>query len=77
MSANGTITQALREAAAQVLSEEKVGVVIGYGRDDGQDSSVPVFVRKAEDAQRLVFDDLGKLSIDHDTPLRHRWRFPF
>ncbi len=54
MSANGTITQALREAAAQVLSEEKVGVVIGYGRDDGQEFSTPLFVRKAEEAERLI-----------------------
>ena len=65
MSANGTVTKALREAAARMLSEEKVGVVIGYGRDDGQESSTPIFVRQAEDAQRLVFDDLcfGNLAV--------------
>ncbi len=65
MSANGTITQALREAAAQVLSEEKVGVVIGYGRNDGQEFSTPVFLRKAEEVERLVFDDLcfGNLAV--------------
>ncbi len=65
MSVNGTITQTLREAAAQMLSEGKVGVVIGYGRDDGQEFSTPVFVRKAEDVEGLVFDDLcfGNLAV--------------
>ena len=65
MSANGTITQALRKAAAQVLSEEKVGVVIGYGRNDGQEASRPVFVGKAEEVDGLVFDDLcfGNLAV--------------
>jgi len=65
MSANGTITQALREAVAQVLSEEKVGVVVGYGRNEGQKISTPVFVRKAEEVEGLVFDDLcfGNLAV--------------
>ena len=65
MSANGTITQALREAVAQALSEEKVGVVIGYGRDQGQEFSTPVFIRKVEEVERLVFDNLcfGNLAV--------------
>ncbi len=48
-----------------MLSEGKVGVVIGYGRDDGQEFSTPVFVRKADDVGGLLFDDLcfGNLAV--------------
>lgn len=62
---NGAITESLRKTAAQVLSQEKAGVVIGYGAYDGAPFSVPVFVRKPEDADRLLFDDrcFGNLAI--------------
>ena len=65
MNANACITDSVRELAAQALSEEKAGVVIGYGRYDGAAFSMPVFVRKAEDAERLVFDDrcFGNLAV--------------
>ena len=62
---NGAITESLRKTAAQVLRQEKAGVVIGYGAYDGAPFSVPVFVRKPEDADRLLFDDrcFGNLAI--------------
>ncbi|MHC4715369.1 MAG: 4Fe-4S dicluster domain-containing protein [Planctomycetota bacterium] len=65
MNAYAATTESLREAAAQVLSEGQVGVVIGYGRENGGDLAGPVFVRKADDAGRLVFDDrcFGNLAV--------------
>ena len=63
--ASTSMDESLRQLAGKLLSEGKVGVVIGYARDDGQAHSVPVFVRRAEDTQRLVFDDLcfGNLAV--------------
>ena len=65
MTANATATQPLQRAAADLLSEGKVAVVIGYGRDGESPFSSPVFARKAEDAERLVFDDrcFGNLAV--------------
>ncbi|MDP6546062.1 MAG: 4Fe-4S dicluster domain-containing protein [Phycisphaerae bacterium] len=57
MSANATTTESLRQTAAELLSEGKVGVVIGYAADEGSAVSGPIFVRKAEEAQRLSFDN--------------------
>jgi len=56
MSANATTTEAIRKAAAGLLSEGTVGVVIGYGCRDGEPTAMPVFIRTAEEADRLIFD---------------------
>jgi len=58
MSTSAATTESLRKAAAELLGEGKVDLVIGYARDDGAAFSAPAFIRKAEDAQRLVFDNL-------------------
>ena len=65
MSANAATTESLRKAVAEVLSEGKVDVVIGYARENGMPLASPVFIRKAQDAERLVFDDLcfGNLAV--------------
>ncbi len=57
MNGNAATTDALRQAAADALSAQDVGVVIGYGRTNGSRFSSPVFVRSADDAERLLFDD--------------------
>ena len=57
MSGNGSITEALRKAASDALSEKKAAVVIGYGCENGAQISAPVFVRKPEDAEQLIFDE--------------------
>ncbi len=64
MSANTAITEPLQRAAAELLSEGKVAVVIGYGLN-GESFSPPVFVRKPEEAERLVFDHrcFGNLAV--------------
>ena len=65
MNANASTTESLRQAAAQLLSEGKVDVVIGYGRDNGAAFSAPVFVRTADQVDRLLFDPLcyGNLAV--------------
>jgi len=65
MNANSTATESLQSVASDLLSEGKVAVVIGYGRDGDASISHPMFIRKPEDAKRLVFDDrcLGNLAV--------------
>ena len=65
MSDVATTTESLRQAAAKAFSDGGVGVVIGYGRDNGRAFSVPIFLRQEEEAERLVFDDLcfGNLAV--------------
>ena len=57
MSANASTITPLCQVVADVLSEGKVGVVIGYTKEDGAELSLPFFARKPEDAERLVFDN--------------------
>ena len=65
MSTNSATTESLRQTAAQLLTDGKVAVVIGYGRQDGEPLSKPLFLRRAENAGRLVFDNLcfGNLAV--------------
>jgi formate dehydrogenase subunit beta len=65
MSATAIATESLRQAAAQALDEGNVGVVIGYGEEEGAEFATPLFVRKPEDAERLVFDRtcVGNLAV--------------
>ena len=65
MNVNSTATESLQRAASELLSELNVAVVIGYGRDGESPFSHPEFVRKPEDAVRLVFDDrcFGNLAV--------------
>ena len=65
MNDNGKITAGLRQLVGEILSEGRAAVVIGYGRDNGAEFSTPVFIRRAEDAERLVFDDhcFGNLAV--------------
>ena len=65
MKTNSTAAESLQSVASELLSEGKVAVVIGYGRDADATFSHPMFIRKAEDAKRLVFDDrcFGNLAV--------------
>ncbi|MHC4625365.1 MAG: 4Fe-4S dicluster domain-containing protein [Planctomycetota bacterium] len=65
MSTNTAITEPLQRAAAELLNEGKVTVVIGYGQNGESEFSPPMFARTAEEAERLVFDDrcFGNLSV--------------
>jgi ferredoxin len=57
MNAKTAITESLQRAAADLLSEGKVAVVIGYGSNGESAFSHPEFVREPQDAERLVFND--------------------
>ena len=46
MSAMATATESMRQAAVQALEEGKVGVVIGYGQEEGSEFATPLFVRE-------------------------------
>ncbi len=65
MNATAIATESLRQAAAQALDEGNVGVVIGYAEEEGAEFATPLFVRKPEDAARLVFDKtcVGNLAV--------------
>jgi ferredoxin len=65
MSDNSTATQSLQKAAADLLSEGKVAVVIGYGANGDTSVAPPIFVRKPAEAQRLVFNEhcMGNLAV--------------
>lgn len=50
-----TTAAALQKTAADLLSQKAVDLVIGYGRSSGGDV-VPLFVRRSEEATRLVWN---------------------
>ena len=53
---NNDVQTAIRETAARLLTDQRVKMVIGYGREFGSEVS-PAFIRKAEDAQNLVWNN--------------------
>jgi formate dehydrogenase subunit beta len=65
MNENNKTTESLQSTSSELLSEGKVAVVIGYGRNGESLFSHPEFVRKPQDAERLVFDDqcFGNLAV--------------
>jgi formate dehydrogenase subunit beta len=65
MNANSAVTESLQRAASELMSDVNVAVVIGYGRDGESPISHPVFIRKPQDVERLVFDDrcFGNLAV--------------
>lgn len=58
-------TEDLTQAAGRLLDEGNVAVVIGYGRANGGLAARPVFIRSAEEADQLVFDQhcLSNLAV--------------
>lgn len=48
----------LREKARELLTTGEVAVVIGYGWNRARSRTSPVFITKAEDADKLVFNEL-------------------
>ncbi len=55
---NPAVEKTLREKARELLSTGAVKVVIGYGWNRSKTRTTPVFITKAEDADRLVFNPL-------------------
>ncbi|MDH7498707.1 MAG: 4Fe-4S ferredoxin, partial [Syntrophomonadaceae bacterium] len=50
------LTAAVRAIARRLLEEQKVDVVYGWVKGPAPTQSIPAFVRTAEEADRLVFD---------------------
>ena len=65
MTVTTTSIETLHETVRQLLSENKVGVVIGYCKERNAEVASPLFVRKPEDAEKLIFDDtcMGNLAV--------------
>jgi formate dehydrogenase subunit beta len=51
------MVDALRKEIKRLFAEEKVDIMIGWGKGSMALSSTPVFVHKAEDAECLIFDE--------------------
>jgi ferredoxin len=47
----------IRNKARQLLENGEVDVIIGYAEGSDPSRTTPVFVRKAEDVERLIFDE--------------------
>ena len=47
---------ALRKEAKRLLTDGEVAVVIGYGWNKRKTMTTPVFIRKPEDADQLIFN---------------------
>lgn len=46
----------LRQTCRRLLDEKRVDVVIGYGEGPHGGAAIPVFIRRAEDADRLIWN---------------------
>jgi len=51
------IQEQLRQTCRRLLEEEKVDVVIGYGRSAADGPAYPVFITAPQDADQLVWND--------------------
>ena len=51
------IQEQMRQACHRLLEEGKVNVVIGYGQNKPGTPAFPVFIRKPEDTEKLVWND--------------------
>ncbi|MFX0024595.1 MAG: Coenzyme F420 hydrogenase/dehydrogenase, beta subunit C-terminal domain [Candidatus Hermodarchaeota archaeon] len=60
---NKEITDAIRENAKKLLSEKQVDVVIGYSEGTVPLSSTPIIIRKAEDVEKLVWNNLCYINL--------------
>ncbi len=60
---NKEITNAIRENAKKLLSENQVDVVIGYSEGTVPLSSTPIIIRKAEDVDKLIWNNLCYINL--------------
>ena len=67
------IQTALRETARKLLEEGTVTCVIGWGETRFPDKTIPLFVKRPEDAGKLVWNEhcvsgLAKYMLDYRYP---------
>jgi formate dehydrogenase subunit beta len=58
-----TIQDELRETTRTLLAEGQVDCVLGWAWEEGLQRAVPCFVRAAEDAKRLIWDERCVVSL--------------
>ena len=60
---NKEITNSIRENAKKLLSENQVDVVIGYSQGTVPLSSTPIIIRKEEDVDKLIWNNLCYMNL--------------
>ncbi|MFW9987895.1 MAG: 4Fe-4S binding protein [Candidatus Odinarchaeota archaeon] len=60
---NKEIISSIRENAKKLLSENQVDVVIGYSEGTVPLSSTPIIIRKAEDVEKLTWNNLCYMNL--------------
>ena len=60
---NKEITNSLRENAKKLLSENQVDVIIGYSQGTVPLSSTPIIIRKEEDVDKLIWNNLCYINL--------------
>jgi len=63
MSNYDSISQEISEIAKKLLKESKVDKVIGFGLGRFTKEITPIFIKKAEDADRLIFNKNCEMSL--------------
>jgi len=60
---NKEITNSIRENAKKLLSENQVDVIIGYSQGTVPLSSTPIIIRKEEDVDKLIWNNLCYINL--------------
>ena len=60
---NKEIENSIRDIAKKLLSEKEVDVVIGYSKGSIPLSSAPIIIRKEEDVDKLIWDNLCYINL--------------
>ncbi|MFX1571003.1 MAG: 4Fe-4S binding protein [Promethearchaeota archaeon] len=60
---NKEITNLIRENAKKLLSENQVDVIIGYSQGTVPLSSTPIIIRKEEDVDKLIWNNLCYMNL--------------
>jgi formate dehydrogenase subunit beta len=60
---NKAITESIRENAKKMFSENQVDVIIGYSQGTVPLSTTPIIIRKEEDVDKLVWNNLCYINL--------------
>ncbi len=63
---NIKISELIRENAKKLLSEKQVDVIIGYSQGTVPLSSTPIIIRKEQDVEKLIWNNLCYILIWRD-----------
>ncbi|MFW9819909.1 MAG: 4Fe-4S binding protein [Candidatus Thorarchaeota archaeon] len=62
-SENKEITNSIRENAKKLLNENQVDLIIGYAQGTVPLSATPIIIRKEEDVDKLIWDNLCYMNL--------------